>query len=103
MISIKKYLDMAAQPAAPGSAESNGIVAALVQSHRSTIASMGNNGARACPAIGAELQRGLAELQRQFDKALSATLALEIAEELSEKDRQKKRELEARLIRQFSS
>ena len=84
MISIKKYLDMATQPAAPGPAESNGIVAALVQSYRSTIASMGNNGARACPAIGAELQRGLAELQRQFDKALSATLVLEIAEELSQ-------------------
>ena len=50
MISIKKYLDMAAQPAATGSAasgDSNRIVAALVQSYRSTLASMGNNGARA--------------------------------------------------------
>lgn len=86
MISIKKYLDMAAKPAAAGSAasgDSNGIVAALVQSYRFTLASMGNNCARACPAVGSELQQGLAELQRQFDQALSSTIALEIAEELS--------------------
>jgi hypothetical protein len=58
MISIKKYLEMAAQPAATdpaGSADSNGIIAALVQSYRSTIDSMGNNGAHACPAVGADL------------------------------------------------
>src|SRR5580704_6251794 len=87
MISIKKYLDMASQPTATdpaGSADSNGIVAALVQSCRFTIASMGNNGARACPAVGADLQRGLADLQRRFDKALSSTLALEIAKDVSE-------------------
>jgi hypothetical protein len=86
MISIKKYLDMASQPAATGSAgsaDSNGIVPALVQSYRSALASMGNNGARACPAVGSELQQALAELQRQFDQALSSTLALEIATELS--------------------
>jgi len=86
MISIKKYLDMAAKPAATGSVasgDSNGIVAALVQSYRSTIDSMGNNGARACPAVGSELQQALAELQWQFDQALSSPLALEITEELS--------------------
>src|SRR5271155_5092838 len=88
MISIKKYLDMAAKPVATGSAgsaDSNGIVAALVQSYRSALASMGSNGARACPAVGSELQQALAELQARFDKALSSALALEIAKELSEK------------------
>jgi diguanylate cyclase (GGDEF)-like protein len=86
MISIKKYLEMAAQPAATDparSADPEGIVAALVQAYRSTIDSMGNNGARACPAVGSELQHGLAELQRQFDKALSSTLAVEIEKLLS--------------------
>jgi hypothetical protein len=71
MISIKKYLDMVAKPAAAGSAasgDSNGIVAALVQSYRSTIDSMANNGARACPAVGSELRQGLAESQRHLTK-----------------------------------
>jgi diguanylate cyclase (GGDEF)-like protein len=84
MISIKKYLDMAAQSAAPEPADSTGLVGALVQSYRSAIASIGTNAALACPAVGSELQRALAELQKRFDKALSSTLALEIAKELSE-------------------
>jgi diguanylate cyclase (GGDEF)-like protein len=84
MISIKKYLDMASQPAAPEAADSSGLVGTLVQSYRSAIASIGINGALACPAVGSELQEGLARLQKRFDAALSSALALEIAKQLSE-------------------
>ena len=51
MISLKKYLDMETDP--------SDLANALLESYRSALLAMGKSGARACPAVGADLQRGL--------------------------------------------
>jgi diguanylate cyclase (GGDEF)-like protein len=82
MISIKKYLDMAPKPAAKGAAvDSNPTVAALLQTYRATLDSIGNNGPRACPAVGSELQRALAGIQKRLTEALSGALLLEVGKQ----------------------
>jgi diguanylate cyclase (GGDEF)-like protein len=108
VISIKKYLDMPAEPAGPaalaqadltqagskqsGSKQSGSkqasskpsasdqaysgsgpLVAALVQAYRSTIASISNNGARACPAVGSDLQTALTKLQHRLEDSQSSS------------------------------
>ncbi|MGD0986549.1 MAG: GGDEF domain-containing protein [Candidatus Sulfotelmatobacter sp.] len=91
MISIKKYLDMAAQPVEsakpqpevpPQGPDSNKILAALIESNRSVVLSMGNNSVRAFPAIG-DLQRGLVRLSRHFDKALSPEQVQETGQQIN--------------------
>jgi diguanylate cyclase (GGDEF)-like protein len=104
VISIKKYLDMAAGPGEPASSkqadskqsgskkssskqagsESSEVVAALVQAYRLTIASMGDNGARACPAVASDLQVALANLQKQLNENPSPGLVHEAKRSLEQ-------------------
>jgi len=104
VISIKKYLDMATRPAEqsgskqsasrqPASrqpdsqqshSDSSKLIAALVQAYRLTIASMGDNGARACPAVAADLQAALTNLQRLLDDNPSPTLVQEAEKSLEQ-------------------
>jgi diguanylate cyclase (GGDEF)-like protein len=89
VISIKKYLDMATGPgetdaskqagskqsgSKQADSESSELVAALVQAYRLTIASMGANGARACPAVASDLQAALANLQKHLNENPSPKL-----------------------------
>lgn len=74
MISLKKYLDTeTGQPVAsePDLAE---VFAAALKSYRSALLAMGDSGARACPAVGAELRHNLAGLESRLSTKLTPTL-----------------------------
>jgi diguanylate cyclase (GGDEF)-like protein len=73
MISIKKYLDMANGPSDEARSDSNPLVIELLQAYRSSITAMGENGARACPAVASDLQTALAKLQHRLEENLSAS------------------------------
>lgn len=84
MISIKKYLDMVPGTDSRSATPDSGIVSALVQSYRSAITAIGNNGASACPAVGSELQQSLSGLQNRFNEELSPGLIQEIGRQLAQ-------------------
>lgn len=72
MISLKKYLEMDTDQ------RSRELLAAVLESYRSTLICMGTNGVRACPSVGSDLQKNLAELEGQLSdeitpKAVKAT------------------------------
>lgn len=58
MISLKKYLDM--------ETDRSDLAGALLESYRSALLAMGKSGVRACPAVGSDLQRGLAGLEKRL-------------------------------------
>ena len=66
MISLKKYLDMEISevPAEEVRAEegSNELLHASLESYRGALQSMGENGARACPPVGSDLQLSMRKL-----------------------------------------
>ena len=104
LISIKKYLDMATEPAKESAVEPVGskqpdskraastqsvsdwseLVTALVQAYRSTIRSMGDNGARACPAVASDLQAAVTKLQHRLEDNPSPKLMQEAEKSLAE-------------------
>jgi diguanylate cyclase (GGDEF)-like protein len=89
MISIKKYLDLPAGQADAGrrdsaEPENPGPESLLVQAYRSTLVSVGSNGARACPAVAAELHRALAELLGLLGSNISATVVQKTEKSVSE-------------------
>ena len=91
VISIKKYLDMVPQPEKenaeagpkPPSDDLANLLNGLLESYRAVVGAMGNNGARACPAVGGDLQRALPRLLAQFDKTLSPPLVQETGQQIS--------------------
>ena len=66
MISLKKYLDM--EPGKPGASAPDPVelLSAALESYRAALLAMGKSGIRACPAIGSDLQRGLAGLEKRL-------------------------------------
>lgn len=83
MISIKKYLDMKAEPApAPalaqsGQAEPTDLFPVLLASYRAALRGMGKSGARVCPAPGAQLEQDLARVDAALGGKMTAAEALE--------------------------
>ena len=66
MISLKKYLEMDVRAKlSPDPAASELLVAAL-ESYRSVLLAMGASGARACQAVGSNLQQSLESLEKRF-------------------------------------
>ena len=70
MISLKKYLDMAASTpsvsepvdAALPAAQADELLLLSLESYRNALRGMGESGARACPAVGSDLQQSLLHL-----------------------------------------
>jgi len=74
VISLKKYLDEDAvhpylSEPAPGE-----LLAAALKSYRSALLAMGKSGARACPAVGSNLQHNLASLESRLSSELTPSL-----------------------------
>ncbi len=84
MISLKKYLDMDIEPPrAPDSGLSQLLHAGL-ESYASVLRSVGNCGARACPAVSSELQQKLSDLANRFAGELTPALLTETGTRASE-------------------
>jgi diguanylate cyclase (GGDEF)-like protein len=83
VISLKKYLDMEIREShtAPDADER---LHAGLDAYRSTLLSMAESGARACPASGAELQRNLTNLSESLLGEITAPLLAETGKQASE-------------------
>jgi diguanylate cyclase (GGDEF)-like protein len=89
MISLKKYLDMDPSKTGAGQAvttklgagkpeaESDTLTNAVLESYRSALLAVGNNGARACPHVGATMQHALASLEDRLPAQPTAALIRE--------------------------
>lgn len=69
MISLKKYLDMAPDKPVPGGLPASELLAAALESYRAALLAMGKSSVQACPAIGSDLQQGLAALEQRLSEA----------------------------------
>jgi len=69
MISLKKYLDMDTSEA-----DLEELLAAALQSYRSTLLAMGQSGVRACPALAPDLQQGLEGLEKRLAHKVTPSL-----------------------------
>lgn len=69
MISLKKYLEMdvTEKPVSE-------LLAVVLESYRAALLSMGKNGLRACPSLGADLQKSLASLETNLSDEVTADL-----------------------------
>jgi diguanylate cyclase (GGDEF)-like protein len=72
VISLKKYLDMETNKS--DEPEPNDLAGAALESYRSTLLAMGKSAQRACPAIGSDLQRGLAGLEKRLSTNITVWL-----------------------------
>ncbi len=74
MISLKKYLDMDASHPYISEPDSNELLAATLESYSSALLAMGKSGVRACPALGADLEQGLAGLEKRLSHQITPSL-----------------------------
>ncbi len=63
MISLKKYLEMNPDEPSASQPESGDLLATVLASYRFALLAVGKSGLQACPAVGAELQLSLANLE----------------------------------------
>lgn len=84
VISLKKYLDM--EPDRPGASQpdSSELFSATLESYRSTLLAMGKGGARACPALGPDLQQTLASLEQRLTHPSVPALVRETGNQVEE-------------------
>jgi diguanylate cyclase (GGDEF)-like protein len=74
VISLKKYLDGDTDQLCVSEPDPSELLAAALKSYRSSLLSMGQNGARACPVVGADLQRNLTGLEGRLHRNLTPAL-----------------------------
>jgi diguanylate cyclase (GGDEF)-like protein len=74
VISLKKYLDMETDKLLIEEPDPNDLASAALVSYRAALLSMGKNGVRACPALGSDLQRSLAGLEKRLYKKVTGPL-----------------------------
>lgn len=73
MISLKKYLDGYSVPF-KSEPETGELLAVVLTSYRSALQAIGQNGVRACRAVGSELQQNLADLITRLNHDLTPSL-----------------------------
>lgn len=83
MISIKKYLDMVPGKTAPES-DLNDLSAVILECYRAALLVMANSSARACPAVGSDLQNTLATLENRLSAGLTSALIKETEAQVEE-------------------
>jgi diguanylate cyclase (GGDEF)-like protein len=74
VISLKKYLDMEPGPPSAREPDPGELLSATLESYSSTLLAMGKSGFRACPALGSDLQEGLAGLEKRLTYKISSAL-----------------------------
>ena len=88
MISLKKYLEMEIKEPHVSEPDPVELLPVCVESYRSSLQAMGESGAIACPAVGADLQQSLTELAERLTGNLSTTMLAETGIQVGEKLRQ---------------
>lgn len=74
MISLKKYLDLNPDQPYVSEPDPGKLLIATLESYRSALLAMGKSGARACPALGSDLQQGLAGLEQRLSRNITPSL-----------------------------
>jgi len=88
VISLKKYLEMEIKEPHVSEPDPVELLPVCVESYRSSLQAMGESGAIACPAVGADLQQSLTELAERLTGNLSTTMLAETGIQVGEKLRQ---------------
>jgi diguanylate cyclase (GGDEF)-like protein len=84
LISLKKYLDMDPSKLPPADAGATELLAAVLESYRSTLLAMGKSGLQACPAVGSDLQENLASLEQRLSKNITPAMVKETETKVTE-------------------
>jgi diguanylate cyclase (GGDEF)-like protein len=84
VISLKKYLDMDPSKLPTTEPIPNETVEAVLASYRSALMAMGKSGLQACPAVGSDLQQGLAGLEQRLSKNITPALMKETENKVTE-------------------
>ena len=84
MISLKKYWDMSPDKPSSAPPDFNELAAIILESYRSALLAMGKSGARACPAVGSDLQQNLADLEGGLSANLTSSLVKETEAQVEE-------------------
>ena len=84
MISLKKYLDSETDEPYVSEPDPGELFAATLKSYRCSLVAMGQNGARACPVVGSDLQRNLAGLEGRLYRNLTPSLFHETAKKVAD-------------------
>ncbi len=77
MISLKKYLEMNLDKPKASKAEEAELLPAIVQAYRSALLAMGTSAVEACPPVGPDLQRSLADLAARLAGGPTVSLVKE--------------------------
>lgn len=85
MISLKKYLDMDLSKESSSQPDLNELSSVIIESYRSALLTMGTSGARACPAIGSDLQHTLADLEASLSANITTALVKETEAKVEER------------------
>ena len=84
MISLKKYLDMDPDHPRASEPDTKALLSATLESYCSALLAMAKNGARACPALGSDLQQGLAGIQKRLSHQVTAAVVSETGKHVEE-------------------
>jgi diguanylate cyclase (GGDEF)-like protein len=84
VISLKKYLDMEIKQPRTAEPDHCELLLLSLDSYRSALLSMGESGARACPAVGTELQQTLTNLSDRLVADVTAAILTETGRQAGE-------------------
>jgi diguanylate cyclase (GGDEF)-like protein len=84
VISLKKYLDMEHQKPAEAPPDPSEVLKTTLGSYRAALLAMGTSSVRACPPVGSELQRLLADLERGLTGRVTPASIRETEEKVEE-------------------
>jgi hypothetical protein len=74
VISLKKYLDMTPDKVPASAPDVGELFLVVLKAYRSVLTATGASAFDACPAVGSELQKNLALLERQLENFLTVSL-----------------------------
>jgi diguanylate cyclase (GGDEF)-like protein len=84
VISLKKYLDMEAEKPSSSEPDPRAVLSVALESYRAALLSMGMNGIRACPPVGSELHRWLADLSNGLSDSVTPAAIQETEQKVEE-------------------
>lgn len=84
MISLKKYLEMEVKESRASDPDPGELLRVSLELHRALLQSIGDSGARACPAVSSDLQQSLTELADRLVGDITSALLAETGTQASE-------------------
>jgi len=84
VISIKKYLEMDHAQPGPSRLDADELFPVLLQAYRSLVLAAGKWGAKACPAVGSEMQQNLAKFEARLAGDMTPPLLTETQKQVEQ-------------------